>query len=355
MGLFSPDEMPEPPARRARGTVAAARATEEDHELAARLPSGLYLGTSSWSFPGWEGILWEGSESKGRLARQGLPAYAQHPLLTGVGIDRSYYQPLAAEEYAGYAAAVPRDFRFVVKAHEALTVSRWPDRDRYGSRRGQENPRFLDADYAAQEVVGPWVEGLGEKAGPLVFQFAPQDLGEPKRFVDRLYAFLSALPRGPLYAVELRNKEVLTPLYGQMLTGAGVLHCFNRHGRMPDLEAQARLLGMPVLDPGDGGNGRVDWATAPGFVCRWILRPGLTYQGGYQRYHPFDRLVDPDPGTRRTLAEVAVAMAGAGLPLFVTANNKAEGCAPLTIFELAREIGRRLEGTGADAPPPTPA
>jgi uncharacterized protein YecE (DUF72 family) len=326
LGLFGPGELPEPEGGRAPRPVAAARAAEEHRALAAQLPEGLWLGTSSWSFPGWAGIVWERAETQTRLARYGLPAYAQHPLLDAVGIDRSYYQPLAAAEYAAYAAAVPRDFRFVVKANEGLTVSRWPDRDRYGERRNRPNPRFLDAAWAADAVVAPFAEGLGEKAGPLVFQFAPQDLGPVDRFLDDLYRFLGQLPKGPIYAIELRNREVLTERYGRMLEAAGAVHCANRHPRMPEVAEQSAAFGAVGRRP---------------FVCRWMLRPGLTYRGGYRRYHPFDKLVDEDLDTRRALAEIALASTAAGQPVFVTANNKAEGCAPLTLFRLAAQIAAR--------------
>jgi len=364
LGLFSPGEMPvKEPTSRAR-PVAAARPDEEHERLARELPPGLYLGTSSWSFPGWAGIVWERPESQTRLARHGLPAYAQHPLLTGVGIDRSYYQPLPAEEYRRYADAVPRDFRFLVKAHEALTVSRWPDRDRYGTRRGLENHRFLDPVYAAEEVVGPFQEGLGETAGPLVFQFAPQDLGTVDRFIDKLYRFLIRLPEGPVYAIELRNREVLTSRYAALLEETGAVHCLNRHPRMPTVAEQARAVGAVsektanAETPNDDGGGEAggepgggDAAGGDGqptllaadkpLVCRWMLRPGLTYQGGYQRYHPFNRRVDDDAETRGALAELALAASANRQPVYVTANNKAEGCAPLTIFQLSAEIAHR--------------
>lgn len=321
LGLFAPDEAP--PAAGGTRPVAPLPPRPEHAELAGELPEGLTLGTSSWSFPGWEGIVWQRRESRQRLARHGLAAYARHPLLTGVGLDRTYYQPLSRQEYADYAAAVPRSFRFVVKAHEALTVEVWPDHDRYGSRRGRPNPRFLDAAYAADEVVAPYAEGLGAKGGALVLQFAPQDLGGAARFVDVLHRFLTALPRGPLYAVELRNREVLGPRYAAMLADAGAVHCHNRHPRMPEVDVQARTV--KALD-------------APAFVCRWMLRPGLTYREGFRRYQPFDRLVDEDRATRSTLAELALGATSLGRPALVTANNKAEGSAPLTLFRLAEEV-----------------
>jgi uncharacterized protein YecE (DUF72 family) len=251
--------------------------------------------------------------------------------LNAVGLDRSYYQPLPADDYADYAAMVPDGFRFVVKAHEACTVARWPEHERYGSRRGLDNPLFLDAAYAAEEVVAPYVEGLGEKGGALVFQFAPQDLGGVDRFINDLYRFLVALPKGPRYAVELRNREVMTPRYAALLRETGTVHCVNRHPRMPDVDVQARTVAE---------------AGPTAFVCRWMLRPGLTYQGGYRRYHPFDRLVDEDHATRRGLAEIALAHTRAGHPVFVTANNKAEGCAPLTLFALAAEVARQAADDG---------
>lgn len=330
LGLFAPGELP--PAGDAGRAVGAAPQPPEVAALAARLPAGLYLGTSTWSFPGWAGLVYARPESTSLLARRGLAAYAQHPLLGAAGIDRTHYEPLGAEDFAAYAAQVPRGFRFVVKAHEALTVARWPDHPRYGERRGTVNPLFLDPAYAAEEVVGPTLAGLGEKAGVLVFQLAPQDLGVVDRFVDELAAFLAALPTvsphggRPLYAVELRNREVLGPRYAAALAEAGAIHCVNRHPRMPDVAVQARRAG--ALD-------------APAFLCRWMLHPSQTYASAERRYAPYDRLVDEDPATRRALAGLVLAVTARGRPAYVIANNNAEGCSPLTLLRLAEEVASR--------------
>ncbi|HEX2164179.1 MAG TPA: DUF72 domain-containing protein, partial [Thermoanaerobaculia bacterium] len=305
-----------------------------------RLPRGLHLGTSTWSFPGWAGLVWARPETPSRLARHGLPAYARHPLLGAAGIDRTYYEPLTVEDYAAYAAQVPDGFRFVVKAHEALTVARWPEHPRYGERRGRENPLFLDPVYAVESVVGPFAVGLGGKAGALVFQLAPQDLGVVERFVDELAAFLAALPKlgtgdgsGPFYAVELRNREVLGPRYAAALAAAGAVHCVNRHPRMPDVGVQARLTGA---------------LAAPAFLCRWMLHPSQAYETAQRRYEPYDKLLDPDPATRRALARLALAVTARGRPAYVIANNNAEGSSPLTLVELAKEVA-------AQAPARAPA
>src|SRR5688500_16396262 len=74
--------------------IEAALVPAEQGELAARLPQGVRLGTMSWSYPGWRGLVYGAGVNVERLAEHGLSAYAKHPLLRAVEIDRSYYEPL---------------------------------------------------------------------------------------------------------------------------------------------------------------------------------------------------------------------------------------------------------------------
>lgn len=315
------------PAKRGRREVGAAEQSAEVVELGRRLPPEIHLGGSTWSFPGWEGLVYDGAYPQSRLAREGLAAYARHPLFRGVGVDRTHYAPVAAEELSVYREAVPAGFLFLVKAHEACTLERFPGHERYGAQRGLENPLFLDPAYAAAEVVAPFAEGLGA-AGALLFQFAPQSLGSPAHFARRLHDFLAALPRGPVYAVELRNRELVTADYGDALAAVGACHCHNLHPRMPDVRAQARLAGSE---------------RGPMTVLRWLLGPGLTYEEAGRRYAPFNRLAAPDPAGRQAVVDLAREAREAGRPFLGTVNNNGEGSAPLSIVELAREI---VEETG---------
>lgn len=63
-------------------------------ELAAALPRLVHLGTSSWTFPSWKGLVWDGDYSDTQLSKHGLAAYAQHPLFRTVTLDRTFYRPL---------------------------------------------------------------------------------------------------------------------------------------------------------------------------------------------------------------------------------------------------------------------
>ncbi|MEX1362810.1 MAG: DUF72 domain-containing protein [Nannocystaceae bacterium] len=314
------------PAPPAPAKVLPAAAREHHVALARSLPSRVHLGTSSWSFPGWDGLIYAHAYPKSALARGGLEAYARSPLLNAVGLDRSYYGPLSVQTFADYAAVVPDDFRFLAKAHEELTLARFPRHRRYGARRGQDNPRWLDAHYATEHVVGPFVEGLGPKAGVLLFQLSPQDeslLGGRHGFADLLHRFLSALPKQTTYAVELRNHKLATPAYAQALRDVGALHCVSVHPTMPDVRTQARTL---------------DVLQGAGLVVRWMLNPRLSYETARRYYQPFDTLVDPDPVALEGIASLVRAMAERGRPSLVIVNNKAEGCAPLSIERLAEAI-----------------
>ena len=306
--------------------VGPARVGPELVELGARLHPSLRMGTSSWSFPGWAGLVYDREARTVDLARDGLAAYARHPLLRSVGIDRSYYGPLRVHEYARYAQAVPETFRFLVKAHEWCNWVEFPRHRRYGAHSGQRNPFFLDPGYATDEVVGPCMDGLGERLGVMLFQFPPQELrllSDRGRFVDRLHRFLDALPKGPVYAIEVRNHQLFSARYLEALLDVGAVHCLNLHPQMHEVTHQIK-----VADP----------LRFRAVVVRWMLARRYAYEEAKQAYAPFDVIVDEDLPSRRTLAQLCRQCLTAGKETFVIVNNKAEGCAPTSVELLARAI-----------------
>lgn len=316
LGLFDGELIP------GVAPVGPARVAPELAATADRLPAGLRMGTSSWSFPGWAGIVYDRTVPDTVLARHGLAAYARHPLLRTVGIDRTYYRPISAGEFRAYADVVPHDFRFLVKADRLLTS---PTDPAGGAIRGP-NPRYLDATYAIDEVIGPMMEGLGAKTGPLLFQFPPIPpnlVGGRGAFAERLHRFLDALPPGPLYAVELRTPALLTPDYAAALDATKSTHCYSVHPAMASLEEQLRT---------------VRHFEQPALVVRWMLHAGLKYEAARDRYEPFDRVRDEDPESLERIAVAALDALIAERDVFVIVNNKAEGSAPLSVFRLATRM-----------------
>ena len=314
LSLFAPVGASEPSARvRVLASLLDKLNKELNKGLDEGPDEGLYLGTSSWSFPGWAGIVYDSKVSQTTLARHGLAAYARHPLFRTVCIDRTYYSPITAEDFARYESAVPEDFRFVVKAHELVTSAR--QKDDFAS----PNPLFLEPGYAVDEVIGPCLQGLGRKAAVMLLQFPPQMVDNVAAFNDKLHRFLSDLPKGVLYAVELRNHELFNEGYRELLQDVGASHCFNSHPKMLSLEDQVRQSAADA------------WPT---IVVRWMLRRNLRYSDAKDVFYPFEKLANEDTGTRRTVASLCRDATRA----FIIVNNKAEGSAPLSLISLAEEI-----------------
>lgn len=324
-------DLPRQPTPR-RSSVKAQPPTADAQALAQQLSPRIHLGTSSWSFPGWQGLVWADDYADTRLSREGLAAYAAHPLLRSVSIDRSFYRPMTAEQYAVYAAQVPEDFRFVVKAPALVTDSVLRGE---GGQGIESNPAFLDPQRAVAEFVQPALQGLGSKIGALVFELSPLPAARKRdmpALLDRLGQMLAALPTlaptapDGVIAVEVRDPEWLTPDLRDVLRGHGARYCLGLHPRLPPIQDQLPLL--RALWPGP-------------LVCRWSLNRmhgAHGYENAKEGYAPFNRLVDPDPETRQTLARVIRATAEAGHPVYVTINNKAEGSAPLSVLDLARAV-----------------
>lgn len=278
----------------------------------ARLPAGFRVGPSSWSFPGWP--VWRGAPSEAELAREGLRALMAHPCITTIGVDRSYYRPLTEADWRAYREQVRPGFRLLVKGPEEGLVARWPRHARYGARTGLENPRFLDASWVGEVAVRPMLAGLGPHVGVFLLQLPPQAVDAS--FARRLERFVSDLPPGPVYAVEVRNPQLATLELAERVRGAGAVMCLNRWGDMPPLRELAR---------------RWEVERDAVRVVRWMMPPGGDYGALEGAWAPFDRLRRPDDATVRDI----VALVRDAADSWVIADNKAEGCGIRTCERLA--------------------
>jgi len=333
MGLFGDSALPVPdsaerlPGRSRRNAVPAICERAEALEpLGARVPAKLRLGTSSWSFPGWEGLLWDGEYSKTQLSRNGLAAYSAHPLLGCVGLDRTFYAPMTAPSLEDMAKSVPEEFRFIVKAWQVVTSRSL----RHGPRDWRPSPDFLSTQVARERIIAPALEGLQSRLGAIVFQFPPLDrpvTSAPERFAQKLGEFLAGLPIGPDYAIELRNHELYCDAVIRAIAQNGGRLCLTVHPGAIGVEEQYAL--MSAFEAGQT-------------VVRWMLPDGLRYEQARNQFAPFDRIQAADPDTRQKIAQICATEISAGNEVSVVINNKAEGCAPASAEALAVEISGRL-------------
>ena len=327
--------------------VSAQPPSDELRRLARILPRNVRLGSSSWAFPGWKGIVWSEFSSTANLANDGLPAYSRHPLLRTAGIDRTYYRPMSVGQYWRFYDQVPDDFHFLIKA--PATVCDSSVRDDRG-RRLNDNPVFLNAQRAADEFVSPVLEGLRDKAGPLVFQLSavPREwistqekrlalIGRLGKFFDDLPSIGSDAPNA-FYALEVRTPEIYPPRLTAMLRQQHVRLVVGLHPSMPDVLRQTVAV---LAEDGIAADAAEPALKGP-LVVRWSLAQGDRFGEAKRRLAPFSALQQPDPLTREGIANLVMAAVRGRQRAYVVANNKAEGCAPLSMKALAERIASKL-------------
>jgi uncharacterized protein YecE (DUF72 family) len=323
--LFGPEPGAAPERRRARTWPTSGSALEQRYErfrvLAAALPQDLFMGTSSWSFPGWQGIVYGRKRATSMLAKEGLQEYAQHPLLRTVGIDRSYYAPIPDDDLLRYAGQLPDGFPCCAKAPAGVTSPWIPSLNRR-----HPNPDYLSAARFVEEMLEPFARCFARHTGPFILQFPPpagKRETDVTPFIDDLDRFLDALPRDRQYAVEVRDKWVLTDAYSAVLARHGAAHVYNFWSAMPLPGTQARTI-APEQQP---------------FVMvRLLLRPGAWYEDQKQVFAPFNALAEPSGEMRRDVLDIVRRASLASRRVYVLVNNKAEGSAPLTIEALAERF-----------------
>lgn len=331
--LFGDDDAPTSSPRSTRRERSAALTTypqalarehAEGREIASRLPPGIHFGTSSWSFPGWAGLVYSAQHTQTALAREGLREYATHPLLTTVGIDRSYYSPIPLDDFRRYADQLPDGFRCCLKAPASVTSLVVPE------ARHRPNPDYLSPERLLHDLLEPCAAAFAAHTGPIVIEFpaAPRErqMSGPA-FAERLDAFLAALPREFTYAVELRERGLLTREYAAVLARHGATHTYSYWSAMPMPGEQERIVSASSL-------------TSEAAVIRLLLRPGTRYEDQRESFRPFDRLVEPDQAMRDDVAALADRLIASGRRVYVLVNNKAEGSSPLTVKAIARQMMR---------------
>lgn len=154
-----------------------------------------HVGTMGFSYDDWAGPFYPpGLKPGDRLAH-----YARY--YDAVELDTTFHAAPPPERVARWAAAVPDEFRFCLKAPRAVT---------------HDAP--LSAGVAAMRDFVDVARGFGPKLGVVAIQFAPTFAADGFAALD---AFLATLPADVRFAVELRHRSWGT---------ADTLRMLHRHG-----------------------------------------------------------------------------------------------------------------------------
>ena len=154
-------------------------------------PASAWIGTSGWSYKHWENGLFY---PPGQPAVEHLPFFAQH--FPTVEINYSYYQLPPRTTFETWQQRTPAQFLFAVKASRYLTHMK----------------KLTDPAEPLQRLLDN-ASGLGEKFGPVLFQFPRRWALNLPRLVDFFGALGSHPPRR--YTFEFRHPSwLVTEVYG---------------------------------------------------------------------------------------------------------------------------------------------
>ena len=195
-------------------------------------------GMGGWTYEPWRG----GFYPKGVRQADEL-AYASRQV-TAIEINGTYHSLQKRASFAKWAAATPDDFVFSLKASRFCT-----------------NRKILaEAGPAIAKFFEQGLEALGDKLGPILWQFMPT-----KKFErDDFAAFLDLLPRAldgcPLrHVVEVRHLSFVDPAFVDLCRQKNIAICLADHATYPmiaDVTADfvyARLMTGEDRHPGAYG------------------------------------------------------------------------------------------------------
>lgn len=284
----------------------------------------LRIGTCSWNFPSWEGLVYEPGAADNYLEQ-----YAAR--YDTVEVDRWFWSLFekggprlpSPADVAEYCRCVGPDFRFTVKAPNAVTLTH--HRQKTKSDPLVANPHFLSPDLFIQFLS--LLEPMGEMLGPIVLQFGylnQQHIGGQVELLHRLGQFLDAVPPGHEYALEIRNPKWLNRVHLEFIADRCLIPVLLQGYWMPPVAEVYRQQRDLI------------------HRCRTVVirlhgpdREGMDERTGKR----WDKLVVQRDDEMREIVGVVQGLFDADVDVYLAINNHYEGCAPKTI----ERIGELLD------------
>jgi uncharacterized protein YecE (DUF72 family) len=216
----------------------------------------IYTGIGGWTFAPWRGEFYP----KGLPHAQELRYAASH--LTSIEINGTFYRTQSPASYRKWASDVPDGFVFSLK----------------GPRFAVNRSVLADAGDSIKRFLNSGVSELGDRLGPLLWQFAPTkkyDEADFGRFLELLPAEFDG--RKLRHVVEVRHDSFRVPGFAKLLRRFGVAVCFSEHATYP---AIADVTSDFVYARLQKGEDTVKTGYQPKAIHAWAARARQWAQGG---------------------------------------------------------------------------
>ena len=209
---------------------------------------------------GWTFEPWETSFYPEKLANAKQLQYASRQVPT-IEVNGTYYSSFKPNTFAKWASESPEGFVFSLKGNRFVTNRR------VLAEAGESMMRFLESG----------VSELGEKLGPILWQFAPTKKFDPEDFG----AFLSLLPEKQdgvtlRHAVEVRHDSFVVPEFVALADKHNVAIVYADHATYP---AIADVTGDFVYARLQTGHDEIATCYPPSALDAWAARARLWAEG----------------------------------------------------------------------------
>jgi uncharacterized protein YecE (DUF72 family) len=213
------------------------------------------IGIGGWTFEPWRGVFYP----------DGLPhakelGYAS-ARLTSIEVNGTFYRSQTPATFRKWASEVPPGFAFSLKGSRYVT-----------------NRRMLkEAGESIQRFLNSGVTELGDKLGPLLWQFAPF-----KKFDEADFGgFLELLPatfdgRRLRHVIEVRHDSFKAPAFIALLRTFGMATVYTDHVTYPNIADVTADFVYARLQQGEDN---VPTAYPPKQIGEWSARLKFWAQG----------------------------------------------------------------------------
>ena len=277
----------------------------------------LKIGTCSWKYDSWKGLVYPDKEEINFLSE-----YSKH--FKTVEVDQwfwSLFEPKKAvlpkdSDVKLYAESVKDDFRFTIKIPNSITLTHFYNKDK--SAELKPNPFFLKADLFEKflETLKPMKKNIGV----LMFQFEylnKQKISGLTEFLDRFESFIESIDKKYIYGVEIRNPNFLKKPFFDFLERNKLAMVFLQGYYMPPIwevfnEYKDQIKSTAVIR------------------LHGPDRSGIEKKTG----SIWNQIVEPKDEELDKVAEIIYYLKNKKVDTYVNVNNHYEGSAPLTIQKI---------------------
>ncbi|PKL82505.1 MAG: DUF72 domain-containing protein [Ignavibacteriae bacterium HGW-Ignavibacteriae-3] len=281
--------------------------------------SQLRIGTCSWKYDSWRGIIYSDDPEINYLKE-----YSKH--FNTVEIDQWFWSLHGVNKVTlpkpdvvkSYRISVPNDFKFTVKLPNSISLTHL-----YRANKNESlipNPHFLSYDLLNEFIS--IIKSMKDNLGPLMFQFEYLNKDKMKsqfEFQGLMREFVKLLPPGYKFSLEIRNPNYLNEDYFQFIREHKLGHVFLQGYYMPSIFDIYKKYKDFIKD----------------YVVIRLHGPdrhGIENRSGGE----WNKILDPKDEEIGKVIEMIAELLERNVDIYLNVNNHYEGSAPLTIQKIQK-------------------